>query len=434
MPNIKYIITLDSDTALVLNTGLELIGAMAHILNMPKLNEERNVVIDGYGIMQPRVGIDLASSQKTLFTKLYAGLGGTDSYTNAISDVYQDNFDEGIFAGKGIYDVKVFSDVLNGNIPENTVLSHDLLEGCFLRCGLVTDVMLMDGYPANYKSFKTRLHRWTRGDVQILGWLKNKSLNLISRYKILDNLIRAIFPVMAIISLIYFICLSIKYDTNLWPIFVLLFASVIAGEIMQIINRIIFKKDDESSQKTFNRQIGMTFATWIRAILEILLLPDKAYTTANAVIKASYRMTISKKQLLEWTTSEEADRQSKKTLISYYQSMIANVVIGTGGLIIAFISKSYGIKIFFAVLSALWLIAPFIMYILGKNIEKKDAICKLDKNEKEYLYDVGKRTWLFFKSYLNEKGNFLPPDNYQEDRKEKVVFKNFFNKYRIITC
>ena len=177
LPNIKYIITLDSDTALVLNTGLELIGAMAHILNIPKLNEERNVVIDGYGIMQPRVGINLASSQKTLFTKLYAGLGGTDSYTNAISDVYQDNFDEGIFAGKGIYDAKVFSDVLNGNIPENTVLSHDLLEGCFLRCGLVTDVMLMDGYPANYKSFKTRLHRWTRGDVQILGWLKNKSLN-----------------------------------------------------------------------------------------------------------------------------------------------------------------------------------------------------------------------------------------------------------------
>ena len=423
VPNIKYIITLDSDTALVLNTGLELIGAMAHILNMPKLNEERNIVIDGYGIMQPRVGIDLASSQKTLFTKLYAGLGGTDSYTNAISDVYQDNFDEGIFAGKGIYDVRIFSDVLNGNIPENTVLSHDLLEGCFLRCGLVTDVMLMDGYPANYKSFKTRLHRWTRGDVQILGWLKNKSLNLISRYKILDNLIRAIFPVMAVISLIYFICLSIKYNTNLWPIFVLLFASVIAGEIMQIINRIIFKKDDESSQKTFNRQIGMTFATWIRAILEILLLPDKAYTTANAVIKASYRMNISKKHLLEWTTSEEADRQSKKTLISYYQSMIANVVIGIIGLIIAFISKSYGIKIFFAVLSALWLIAPFIMYILGKNIEKKDAITKLDKNEKEYLYDVGKRTWLFFKSYLNEKGNFLPPDNYQEDRNPKVVYR-----------
>ena len=144
IPKIKYIITLDADTNLVLNSGLELIGAMAHILNRPEIDEEKNIVVNGYGIMQPRVGINLEDGNKSLFTKIFAGLPGTDAYANAISDVYQDNFNEGIFTGKGIYDLKVFSKVLKNRMPENKILSHDLLEGCYLRCGLVSDIMLLD--------------------------------------------------------------------------------------------------------------------------------------------------------------------------------------------------------------------------------------------------------------------------------------------------
>lgn len=172
LPNIRYIITLDADTDLVLNTGLELIGAMAHILNKPVLDKQKNIVIDGYGIMQPRIGVDLTASKKSLFAEIFAGNGGTDSYTNAISDTYQDNFGEGIYTGKGIYDLQIFERVLNNAIPENTVLSHDLLEGNYLRCGLVSDIMLMDGYPYKYNSFMTRLHRWIRGDWQIAMWLR----------------------------------------------------------------------------------------------------------------------------------------------------------------------------------------------------------------------------------------------------------------------
>lgn len=175
LPNIKYVITLDADTDLVLNTGLELIGAMAHILNKPILNKEKSVVIDGYGIMQPRVGVNLTASKRSLFSEIFAGNGGTDSYTNAISDTYQDNFYEGIYTGKGIYDLEIFEKVLNNAIPENTVLSHDLLEGNYLRCGLVSDIMLMDGYPYKYNSFMTRLHRWIRGDWQIIMWLRRKN-------------------------------------------------------------------------------------------------------------------------------------------------------------------------------------------------------------------------------------------------------------------
>lgn len=167
-PDIKYVITLDVDTNLVLGTAGELIGAISHILNRAVIDKNKNVVVDGYGIIQPRVGTDLESSRKSLFTRIYALGGGTDSYTNAISDIYQDNFEEGIFTGKGIYDLRAFHEVLCNEIPENTVLSHDLLEGSYIRCGLATDILLLDGYPFKYNSSMLRNHRWIRGDWQIL--------------------------------------------------------------------------------------------------------------------------------------------------------------------------------------------------------------------------------------------------------------------------
>ena len=207
IPFIKYVITLDSDTDLILNTAFELVGAMSHILNKPEI--QNGIVIKGHALMQPRVGINLDISHKNLFTKIFAGAGGIDNYTNAISDVYQDNFDEGIFTGKGIYDVEVFSKLLKNEIPENKVLSHDLLEGSYLRCGLVTDVMLMDGYPTKYASFMNRLARWTRGDWQIIGWLNNKKLNLLSKFKIFDNLRRSLFCQFGVG--VFLVSLSILY-------------------------------------------------------------------------------------------------------------------------------------------------------------------------------------------------------------------------------
>ena len=222
LPKIKYIITLDSDTNLVLNTGLELVGAMAHILNKPILNEEKTLVIDGFGIMQPRIGIGLLETRKSIFTKIFSGLGGTDSYTNAISDFYYDNFGEGIFTGKGIYDLKVFSEVLDGEIPENTVLSHDLLEGCYARCGLASDVVLMDGYPTTYNAYKTRLHRWIRGDYQIILWLMKKRLNILSKYKILDNINRSLSEVCVVILLFLNLIIKSKWIATITIISVII--------------------------------------------------------------------------------------------------------------------------------------------------------------------------------------------------------------------
>ena len=228
--NIKYVITLDADTDLSLNSGLELVGAMAHILNDAQMNENKDLVISGFGIIAPRVGVSLLESRKTLFTQIYAGQGGTDSYTSAVSDMYQDNFDEGIYTGKGIYNLEVFSKVLNNEIRENTVLSHDLLEGNYLRCGSSSDIMLMDGYPTTYLSSKLRTSRWIRVDYQILPWLKNKivnrnnqektnPLNTLSKYKIFSNIIRSKQEICALLLIICGLIFRKIFNINVVALF-----------------------------------------------------------------------------------------------------------------------------------------------------------------------------------------------------------------------
>lgn len=423
---IKYIITLDSDTELVLNTGLELIGAMAHILNKPELNKNNNVVTEGHALIQPRVGVNLDSSRKNLFTKIFAGSGGVDSYTNAISDTYQDNFEEGIFTGKGIYDLEVFSTVLKNEIPENTVLSHDLLEGSYLRCGLATDIMLMDGYPYSYASFKARLHRWIRGDFQICSWVKNyiidkkeikkkNPLSFLSRYKILDNLIRAILPISITLLIIGAVILNTFYKFDIGILLSLAVISVMMSTIIDIINKIIFRKEGNKYQKNFEPTINSFFASILRGIISLGVLPDKAYMSLDAIARSIYRMKISNKHLLEWTTSEDAEKLSKTNFKSYYINMLPNVILGI------FTTLCGMRNILFVIIGLLWLITPSFMWYISRKENEKNKLEELSKQEQEYLLEIGKRTWQFFKDNINEENNFLPPDNYQEDRKPLVV-------------
>lgn len=361
-------------------------------------------------------------------------MGGTDSYTNAISDTYQDNFGEGIFTGKGIYDVDTFYTCLDKEIPENTVLSHDLLEGSYLRCGLVSDILLMDGYPTSYTSFKTRLHRWIRGDYQILLWLKSKiknkegnikrnPLNMLSKYKIFDNILRSQTEFFTLLSIIFLVILDSIYKIKVWPLVVVLFISIIIPTIIDIINRIIFKKDGQKKQHTFTPIITGLMGSVLRAIISIMVLPDKALISVNAGLKSVYRMTISKKNLLEWTTSEEAEKQAKKDLISYYKSMIFNVIAGVLGLATLFMNEPNIFSIFIFVVSILWMISPIIMWSISKEIKEKNKFEELNEKDKKYILEIGQRTWNFFKENINEKSNFLPPDNYQENRKEKLALR-----------
>ncbi|MBP3595882.1 MAG: hypothetical protein J6J60_00555 [Clostridia bacterium] len=398
---IKYVITLDSDTNLIFDSASKMIGAMAHILNKPIIENEK--VIDGYGIMQPRVGLDLEVSKISKFVEIYSSQGGIDFYTNAISDIYQDYFKEGIFTGKGIYDVKVYNHILKNQIPENMVLSHDLLEGNYLRCGLLSDIELLDGFPAKYISYITRNHRWVRGDWQITSWLKSKRLNQISKFKIFDNLRRSLIKPAVLIGIIISLLTS-----NL----LMFLISILGLEIiylLEILNSILYKKSNVIgaiySNRNFSRKFEGISLALIKIICDFIFLPFEAYKNLDAIIRVIYRR-INKKNLLEWTTSEDGDKKCLPTLSFYYKQMWIQIIVG----IISFpFSKILGI---------IWILAPIFAWYISKEYKLKEEL--LDK-EKDYLISIARDTWKFFSDNINEENNYLIIDNYQEDRKNKIV-------------
>lgn len=410
LPNIKYIITLDSDTNLSLNTAGRLVGSMSHILNLPVIEDGK--VICGYGIMQPRIGLDLDVKKKSKFVKIYSIPGGIDFYTNAISDIYQDYFKEGIFTGKGIYDVDVYNEILENEIPENTVLSHDLLEGNFLRLGLLTDVMLLDGYPVKYISYMKRSHRWIRGDFQIAKWLKSKKLNDISKFKIFDNLRRAILKISVLILILFsFVAFKFNFFIGALSLGVSII-SVIVTYLLNIINFIVFKESQTlnsiRSHKKFSKDYGDLVLSFYKIILEIAFIPYEAWTSLDAMVRSIYRM-LKKKKLLEWVTAEDSENRTKNTIFSNYKEMLPNIIFG-----VIFLFGNIAFKI----LGLIFLVAPYIAYSLSKEI-KNDF--RISEDEEKNLKEIAYRTWKFFEDNLNEENHYLVCDNYQEDRKEKTV-------------
>ena len=412
IPKIKNIITLDADTDLSLNSAFKLVGTMAHILNKPEIENDR--VISGYGLIQPRVGVNLDITYKSLFTKIFAGLGGIDSYVNAISDIYQDNFGEGIFTGKGIFNLKLYSKILKNEIPENTVLSHDLLEGNYLRCGLSSDILIMDGYPTKFSSFITRLSRWIRGDWQIIKWLKNKKLNVLSKYKIIDNLRRSLLEISEILAIAYFSFMNKFFNNSEILPLTSIFIIVVFPYFLEILNNIIFKREGEQTQKAFTPKLEGYLGAICRGIITIMVLPFKAWISLKSIVKTLYRMTISKKHLLEWMTSEEAEKSLTDSILNYYKMMSFNIIFAVT---IILICKS----LFSIILACFWIVAPIIMYYISKEIKETKPKDKLNKEDIVYITDVAKRTFNYFYDNLNKNNNYLIPDNYQEDRKRLYV-------------
>ena len=415
LPEIKYVITLDSDTNLSLGTAGKLVGSMEHILNLPIIENKK--VVSGYGIMQPRTALDFDVFNKSNFTKIYSKQGGTDFYSLAVSDVYQDYFEEGIFTGKGIYNIDVYLEILDGEIPEETVLSHDLLEGAYLRNLNINDVVLLDGYPTKYLSFIFRNHRWVRGDFQIWKWLFSKRLNRLSKFKILDNLRRALIKPMSMILLLFLSIVNLFSLSVRESIFYLIFSlgitSIIISFLLELINNIVFKESIKEGSyyayKKFSKEITNKTNNLVRIVLEILFLPYEAYKTLDAIIRSIYRMK-KKKKLLEWTTSEDTDKL-KVDIKSYYKEMKINVIVG---FIFAF-SRNVIFKLF----GILWIIGPFIAYYL--SLEEKEDNLEADEELRKYLLEIARKTWAFFENNITENYNYLIPDNYQEDRKEKLV-------------
>ncbi len=410
LPHIKYVITLDADTQLPLDTAKQMVGAMAHPLNKAYFDVEKGIVTNGYGIMQPRVDVNIESAGMSLFTRVFAGQGGIDPYTTTVSDVYQDTFGEGIFTGKGVYDVDIFRMAIDKTIPENSVLSHDLLEGSFLRTALVTDIELIDGYPAKYNSFMMRLHRWTRGDWQLLPWILGRNpLSLLSRWKMIDNLRRSLVqPVLALIALLA--VWLFRYSSRGWLILaVISLCSPVLNYFVQLVIA--------GNYKIYIAKRRTTIITGFKAILLQLgllltFLPYQAELMVNAVSKSIYRVYVSKKNLLEWVTAADMEMSLKNGVGSYYRRMWFSPLYGAVILLLSVLYRKSFVPVA-SLVFILWVISPWIAYIISLPTVKNKAV--LDSAGIEEVRLLTRRTWCYFDEFAGPEENYLPADNYQEE-------------------
>jgi len=425
---IKYVITLDTDTELILGAAPKLVGLMAHPLNKPVLNKEGTKVIKGYGIIQPRIGIDIESTNASSYSQLIAGIGGLDVYSSIVPNLYQDAFGEGSFWGKGIYDLEVYNQVLENAFPDNLILSHDLIESNYLRCGYASDIEVIDGFPAEFLVDTSRQHRWTRGDIQIIGWLKNKVRNkankkvdnpitLISKFKIFDNMRRVLLNP----SLLLMVVLSF-YISKIKPIYSLFIVILIIA--LPIIFHIREFLKIQSKRKNYTEHYADllygNFAIIARVIMSFITIPYYSYLYLDATFKSLYRMFISHKNLLNWITSEDAAKMTKNNLLSYVKNFKANYIVVLI-LIIACFLLGFNYFISIVILCILFLSAPFVMWLASQKQDKKEV--ELSNGEKKVLKEVAFRTWLYFDNLLTAENNYLIPDNYQTNREEKKDVK-----------
>ncbi|WFD11662.1 GH36-type glycosyl hydrolase domain-containing protein [Tepidibacter hydrothermalis] len=408
---IKYVITIDADTNLVMDSAKKLIGTITHPLNKAILSKDRNLVVDGYGIIQPRIGLDIESTGKSMFTKIFAGQGGIDSYTTAISDVYQDLFFEGIFTGKGIYDLNVFDEVLKKSIPENSILSHDLLEGCYIRTGLATDIELIDSYPSNYSSFSMRLHRWIRGDWQLIKWLFSKNpLSTLSKWKIKDNLRRSLDCVSTLILII----LGLTILPGYWWCWVgfSVFAFILPI-ILEFINCIVCKYYKNITTKTNSDLIYGCRELLYQALILFAFLPYQSYLMLDAISRTLYRVFVSKSNLLEWTTAADAEKKIKNDMNSYLKRMQVCIYVSVITFGLVYILNPTNI-IYAFLICLLWFISPFIAYKISEQIDRNTKI-DIDKEDRILIRKIARKTWLYYEKFAGKDQNYLPADNFQEN-------------------
>ena len=420
IPSVKYVITLDADTSLPIGTAKRLIGAMAHPLNKPITDRTKGIVVKGYGILQPRIGVSLDSANKTLFSRVFAGQGGIDPYTTAVSDVYQDLFGEGIFTGKGIYELVTFQTLLKEAIPENSVLSHDLLEGSYVRAGLVTDIELIDGYPARYNSFVTRLHRWVRGDWQLLPWLaarvkdsqgqwRKNPLSALSKWKIIDNLRRSLLnPALFLLIALGFTALP--GSSLVW--LGLAVVTITFPTITYLLGGILAKNYHLMEGAKGQTVITGARSSLYQAGLQFIFIAYHAFLMTDAVIRTLVRVFITRKNLLEWIPAADLEALMKSDLRTYFKKMCISPLLGILLLGLTVIRSNTGLEAAMAaVIFGLWTGAPYVAHRISQiYIEKSE---QLNENAHYELRRLARKTWAYFEDLVTVEDNYLPPDNYQ---------------------
>ncbi|MDP4159977.1 MAG: glucoamylase family protein, partial [Bacillota bacterium] len=406
----RYVITLDADTQLPQGTAKRLIGTLAHPLHSPRLSDDGGRVVQGYGILQPRVGVSILSAGATKFSRVFSGRVGIDPYTTAVSDIYQDLFGEGIFTGKGIYDVSVFHQVTHSAFPENTILSHDLIEGLYARAGLVTDVELIDGYPASYLAYMRRQHRWVRGDWQLLPWLF-KSIPFVSKWKIFDNLRRSLeSPAQFLLLILAFTVLA--GNPLIW-VGIITFG-LIWPMALNMLNGLFVKKDRRGD-------IGQDLLTMItQFFLQFVFLPFHALTMLDAIIRSVYRQYVSHRHLLEWETAADTEKRldiSMKTMFKAMWSVILFVALAVLTIQLFFPSKMGP----FIPLAFLWVVSLWVAYDVSLPLQHEKEI--LSSDDQIALRRFSRKIWAFFEEFVCSEDHWLPPDNVQIDPPNGVAHR-----------
>jgi cyclic beta-1,2-glucan synthetase len=424
---VKYVITLDTDTQLPRDAARELAGAMMHPFNRARYDDRKQRVIEGYGILQPRVSVSLPGANRSRYAKMYGSDAGIDPYTNAVSDVYQDWFQEGSFIGKGIYDVDVFQLALNGRFPENKILSHDLLEGCYARSGLLSNVQLYEEYPASYMSDVSRRYRWIRGDWQIGRWLlplvpgldgkrRKNPLSALSVWKLFDNLRRSMAP--AAITLLFLL----GWTVLLSPLFctITLTAFLLIPALAASFLNLLRKSEDVTWFRHISGSLYVTGQNLLQAVFTIICLPFEAYYSMEAMLRTLWRLKISRRRLLEWTTSGDIKSNGRPHLLVFYRMMLIAPLISASAAVYLTLTSLTALSVAAPILM-LWFSSPAIAWWLSKPLIQKES--RLTGDQKLFLRSVARKTWLFFETFVGPDDNWLPPDNVQEHPDVKVAHR-----------
>ncbi len=418
LSGVKYVITLDTDTQLGRDSAWQFVGAMAHPLNVARYDETRRRVVAGYGILQPRVAVSLSGMNQSRYAHMCASEPGIDPYTRAVSDVYQDLFGEGSFIGKGIYDVDAFEQALAGRLPENRILSHDLLEGCYARSGLLSDVQLYEEYPSRYSADVNRRHRWIRGDWQIARWLlpdiptpdarrRKNPLSMLSRWKIFDNLRRSLTAAALTLLLLWaWIALPSAGFWTLAAIGILLMPSLLASAL-----NVLRKQDDMTLGQHLAAEADSVRGYVLQAAFTLACLPYEAFFSLDAAMRTGWRLLITKNRLLQWNVSGEPDRQSGSDLAASWRTMWFAPALAAAAVMYLMVWRP-GVLTAAGPVLGLWFASPVIAWWVSQPFVGRRETLTTD--QARFLRGLARKTWAFFDVFVGPEDHWLPPDNYQE--------------------
>ncbi|MDF2925697.1 MAG: glycosyltransferase [Paenibacillaceae bacterium] len=408
LQGIRYVITLDADTQLPLESGHRMIGAIHLPYNRPRLNETGTRVVEGYGVLQPRIGMTYESTQQSRLSSIWAAEPGLDPYAFAVSDPYQDAMEQGIFTGKGIFQVEAFDSVLGNRFPENRVLSHDLLEGGFLRAGFLADIELIDDSPATFLSHQKRLHRWTRGDWQLLPWLKRQSrngqeelvptdLSLVTRWQIVDNLRRSLLQPVLMATLLLAAPLLPGSAVRWYTVVLLTLFLPVVRQLLTVYTLLV--------------RPGSLVNTFVQVLIGLMTLPFQSMMLMDAAIRTLYRLGISRRRLLEWVNQSEVDRLSGRKGVPALSGMTGGyllIVLMAAGLVAG---GGTAVRIMGGAMVILWSVAPAVIRWLDQApVHSRQEFAPEEARE---LHKLAREIWSFYEDYVTGKDHDLPPDNVQ---------------------